>query len=165
MRIRNNVAEVYVCSRKLVRSLKKHGGCLARNKKISEEIMRLPPKKQWNLFLTYFKGDGNKYKRRVKDSETYRMDTVSKTLAIQMQQILARNNIFVSISKIKGRTHQLGGRTIRGVTQYHLSFKMNKKNHFVKRKDRSFFVPIKRIEEINYNGNVYNYEVDSEDHS
>ena len=32
-------------------------------------------------------------------------------------------------------------------------------------KDRSFFVPIKKIEEISYNGNVYNYEVDSEDHS
>ena len=165
MRIRKNVAEVYVCSRKLVKFLKKHGGSLARNKRISKEVMRLPPKKQWGMFLTYFKGDGNKYKRRPKDSETYRIDTASKTLAIQMQQILARNYIFASIKKIKGRNHKLDGRTIRGGTQYHLSFKMNKKHYFVKMKDRSFFVPIKRIEEISYNGNVYNYEVDSEDHS
>jgi len=165
IRIRRNVAEVYVCSRKLVRSLKKHGGSLARNKRMSEEIMKLPSKKQWNIFLTYFEGDGNVYKRRVKDSETYRVDTVSETLAIQMQQILARNKIFTSISKIKGRVHELEGRIIRGVDHYHLSFKMNKNKSFVKTKDKYFLIPIKKIEEIQYKGTVYNFEVASEDHS
>jgi NifU-like protein involved in Fe-S cluster formation len=165
VRIRKNVAEVYVCSRKLVRSLKKHGSSLARNKKMSEDIMELPPKKQWNIFLTYFNGDGNKYKRRYKDSETYRIDTVSKTLAIQMQQILARNGIFVSIKKMKKREHILEGRIIRGVDQYHLSFKMNKKHHFVHVKNGYFLVPIRKIEEIQYIGNVYNFEVDSIEHS
>ncbi|MCK4364900.1 MAG: iron-sulfur cluster assembly scaffold protein [Thermoplasmatales archaeon] len=165
VRIRKNVAEVYVCSRKLVRLLKQHGSSLARNKKMSEDIMELPPKKQWNIFLTYFNGDGNKYKRRSKDSETYRADTVSKTLAIQMQQILARNGIFASIRKIKKREHTFEGRIIRGVDQYHLSFKMNKKHHFVHAKDGCFLVPIKKIEEIEYIGNVYNFEVDSIEHS
>ena len=165
MRIRKSVAEVYVCSRELVRSLRNHGGNLARNKRMSEEIMKLPPKKQWNIFLTYFKVDGNKHKRRAKDSETYRMDTVSKTLSIQLQQILARNGIFASISKIKRRTNKIEGRVIRGVEQYHLSFKINKHNSFVKMKDKYFLVPIKKVEELQYKGNVYNFEVNSKDHS
>jgi Fe-S cluster assembly protein SufB len=165
IRIRRSVAEVYICSRKLVRSLQKHGGSLARNKRLSEEIMNLPPKKQWSIFLTYFKGDGNKYKRRSEDSDTYRIDTVSETLAIQMQQILARNGIFLSISKIKKRTYKLEGRLIRGADQYHLSFKMNKNKSFIKIKDQYFLVPIRKIEETQYKGNVYNFEVASEDHS
>jgi NifU-like protein involved in Fe-S cluster formation len=161
IRIRDNVAEVYVNSRELVRYLKKHGNKLARNKKISDEIMKLHPKKQWNIFLTYFKGDGNKYKRRPKDTKTYRADTVSKTLALQMQQILARNGIFASIRKIKKRENILDGRVIRGVDQYHLSFKMNKTHHFVHAVNRNFLVPIRKIEEIQYKGNVYNFEVNS----
>jgi len=161
VRIRNNVAEVYVCSSKLVRYLKKHGNKLARNKKMSEDIMKLNPKKQWKIFLTYFKGDGNKYKRRPKDTETHRVDTVSKTLAIQMQQILARNGIFASIRKIKKRENILEGRIIRGVDQYHLAFKMNQTHHFVHAINGYFLVPIRKIEEIQYNGNVYNFEVDS----
>jgi Fe-S cluster assembly protein SufB len=165
MRIRKSVAEVYVCSRKLVKSLQKYGGSLARNKRMSEEVMMLPPKKQWNIFLTYFRGDGNKYKRRSKDSETYRIDTTSETLAIQMQQILARNRIFASISKTKRKTHKLEGRVIRGVEQYHLSFKMNKNKSFVKIKDKYFLIPIRKIEEIQYKGKVYNFEVASKDHS
>jgi len=165
MRIRNNVAEVYVCSRKLVRSLKEHGGSLARNKRISEKVMKLPSKKQWNMFLTYFKGDGNKYIRRSKDSETFRMDTASKILANQLQQILARNGIFASIKKRKQKIHKIKGRTIGGTNIYNLSFKINKKHHFVKIKDKSFLVPIRKIEELNYNGNVYNFEVNSQDHS
>ncbi|KYK33547.1 MAG: hypothetical protein AYK22_06505 [Thermoplasmatales archaeon SG8-52-3] len=164
-KIRKNVAEVYICSTKLVRILKKHGGCLARNKKISEEIMKLPPKKQLYIFSTYFKGDGNKYKRRPKDTENYRVDTVSKTLAIQMQQILARNGIFASISKRKRRNNELEGRMIKGREQYHLSFKKFKKHNFVKFSNKYFLVPIRKIENFHYNGRVYNFEVESKDHS
>jgi Fe-S cluster assembly protein SufB len=165
IRIRNNVAEVYVCSRSLVRSLYKNGGKLARNKKMSEEIMKLPAKKQWNIFLTYLKGDGNIYKRRPKDSDTYRADTVSRTLAIQMQQILARNGIFASIKKFKRRSHTIEGRTVKGSDIYNISFKLNKKHKFVKKTDKYFLVPIRKIQEKHYEGNVYNFEVDSEDHS
>jgi Fe-S cluster assembly protein SufB len=165
MRIKNNVAEIYVCSRKLVRKLKKHGGSIAKNKKLSEEIMNLPPNKQWIIFRTYFNGDGNIYQRRPTDSLTYRFDTASKTLAIQMQQILARNKIFASIKKRKQKINKIEGRTIGGTDVYNLSFKMNWKHHFILNKDKQFFVPISKIEKIQYNGNVYNFEVASKDHS
>ena len=161
VRTRNNVAEVYICSRRLARSLKEHGGKLARYKKMSEEIMKLPSKKQWNIFLTYFKGYGNKYKRRSTDTETYRIDTASKTLAIQMQQILARNGIFASIKKLKKRKNKIEDRIIKGGVHYYLSFKMEKNNHFVHKINNYFLVPIRKIEEIQYNGNVYNFEVNS----
>jgi len=165
VRIRKNVAEVYICSRKLVKCLKKHGSSLARNKKISEDIMRLPPKKQWDVFLTYFRGDGNEYKRRSKDSKTYRVETASKMLAVQMQQILARNGIFASIRIRKRKEHKIEGRTVKGNDSYLLSFKMDKKHNFVHMTDRYFLVPIKKIEAVYYNGTVYNFEVDSEEHS
>ncbi|MDH7516840.1 MAG: iron-sulfur cluster assembly scaffold protein [Candidatus Thermoplasmatota archaeon] len=69
------------------------------------------------------------------------------------------------MSKIKRKTHKLEGQIIRGVDQYHLSFKINKNNSFVKRKDKYFLVPIRKIEEIRYKGQVYNFEVASNDHS
>ena len=165
VRIRKNVAEVYICSRKLVRLLKRYCGSLARNKKISEEIIGLPSKKQLKLFLTYFKGDGNKYTRRPGNSETYRSTTVSKHLAIQIQQILARNGIFASIRKSSRKSHLIENREIKGRDQYLLSFKTKRKHILVHLKDGCFLVPVKNVEEINYSGNVYNFDVCSQDHS
>lgn len=165
IRVRNNVAEIYICSRMLARFLKRCCGSLARNKRISDEIMRLPPKKQLEMFLTYFKGDGNKYTRRPGNSETYRLTTVSKHLVNQIQQILVRNGIFATIRKVSRRSHLLEGREINGRYQYILSFKIKREHNFAHLKDRSFLVPIKNIEKIDYSGEVYNFEVDSKDHS
>lgn len=164
-RIRGNVCEVYVCSSKLARFLT--GLCRkgARNKKLSREIMLLPFHKQYEMIKTYLAGDGDMYRRRPKDSQTYRIITTSKSLAIQVQEILARGGIFISIRKIFKTNCVIDGRVLKDSVQYLLSFKLNRKHKFVHPNDGYFLVPIRKIEKRNFMGNVYNFQVSNEPNS
>lgn len=158
-RIRNNAAEVYVCSRKFVRFLIHHCGKYARFKKLSEDIIHLPFEKQLEMIKTYLAGDGDSYKRRKIDSKTYRIITTSEILAIQIQQILARGGIFTSIREIWKRDCYIEGRKLLDSKQFLISFKLEKKHKFVHLKDKYFLVPVRKVEYRNYSGKVYNFQV------
>ncbi len=158
-RIRKNVCEIYVCSARWCRFFEKYGNKLAKNKRLSEEILSLPFKKQWIMIKTFINGDGNIYRRRVKDSLTYRMDTASENLIIQFQKILARGNIFSSIKKFERSETIIEGRKLKPHTIFNISFKLNKNHNFVKEKEDYFMIPIKNIEKIPFRGKVYNVEV------
>ncbi len=121
--------------------------------------MSLSFKKQWLMINTFINGDGNVYKRRIKDSLTYRMDTVSEDLAIQFQKILARGDIFSSIKRFERPETIIKGRKVKAHTIFNISFKMDKNHKFVKEKEDYFMVPIKKIETIPFKGKVYNIEV------
>jgi len=164
-RIRGNVAEIYVCSRKLAKLL--HGLCGrgARNKRISEKIMLLPFAKQWQMIETYLIGDGNRYRRRPKDTETYRIITASRNLAIQVQEILARGGIFGSIKQIFKTNCKIEGRVLKDSIQYLIRFKLEKRHNFVKNGKGYFLVPIRNIKEKRFSGQVYNFQVASEPNS
>jgi NifU-like protein involved in Fe-S cluster formation len=158
-RIRDNVEEVYICSRKLVRFLMLHCGKLARNKSLSEDILLLPFSKQWELIQTYLSGDGDMYRRRPKNSKTYRFTTVSESIAIQMQEMLARGGIFASIRKIMKTNCYIDNRKLKDSVQYLVSFKLVRANKFVHYNNKYFFVPIRSIEIKNFKGKVYNFQV------
>lgn len=164
-RIRDNVGEVYINSRDFVRKVVKYGNKLARKKKLSEEIMLLPPKKQIEIVETFFNGDGNKYKRRPNNSFTYRLSTTSEKLAIQLQEILARNNIFSSIKKMRMKEGLIEGRRIKGGEIYEVSYRKKRVHKFFHSTGKSFLVPIKQIKVEDYQGPVYNFEVTSNSHS
>lgn len=159
VRTRNNVSEIYVCSAKWCRFFEKYCGKYAKKKKISEEIMLLPSTKQWEMLKTYINGDGNTYRRRPKDSITYRMDTTSESLAIQLQRILARRDIFASIKRFKTPPTLIEGRKIPSSVVFNISFKKDKKHKFVKENSKYFFVPVKRVERKKFMGKVYNLKV------
>ena len=162
-RTRENVTEIYVCSRKLVRLITSFAGKFARKKGLSEEIMLLPPGKQIEMINTSYIGDGDSTIRREGNSPTLRLATASENLAIQLQEILARNGIFASIVKGKVRKkHFIGEREIKGNDLYIVSFKKERKHKFVHKAGKSFLVPIKKIKKENYRGQVYNLEVDRE---
>lgn len=161
-RTRGNVSEVYVCSRKLARFLYSAGNKLARNKSISEEILLLPFEKQWEMVKTYIAGDGDKYRRRPKDSETYRISTVSKNLAIQIQEILARGGIFASIREQNIAVHLIEGRKIGPSKKFVISFKLQRIHKFVHSGEGYFLVPIRKIERRYFEGPVYNFQVSIE---
>lgn len=161
-RTRGNVTEVYVCSRRLARFLCFSAGKLARNKSISEDILSLPFQKQWEMVKTYISGDGSKYRRRHWDSETYRVTTVSKNLAIQIQEILARGGIFSSIKERFTLSHLIEGRIMWDSKIFEISFKLQRKHSFVHMNKSYFLVPIRRIEKKYYEGPVYNFQVVSE---
>ena len=164
-RIRGNVSEVYVCSRKLARLVTELCGRGARNKTISERISLLPFEKQWEMIKTYHIGDGDKYRRRPEDSETYRIITTSKNLAIQTQEILTRGGIFASIRTIFKTNCKIDGRVLKNSEQYLISFKIEKRHNFVKNGNGYFLVPIKSISSKKYMGKVYNFQVASEPNS
>jgi len=165
-RIRKNVEEVYVNSREFVRIMLKEASKLARKKELSQEIMLLHPKKQLEIIETYFNGDGDMYRRRKNNSPTYRLATSSEKLAIQFQEILARNNIFASIRKQKQKAHKIEGRLIKGQDYiFIVSYKKERKHKFVHPTKGYFLIPIRKIEVNNYKGKVYNFEVSSNPHS
>lgn len=164
-RIRDNVTEVYVCSRKLVRFLTFHCKKLARNKSLSEDVLLLPFSKQWEMIKAYLSGDGDFYRRRPLNSKTYRITTTSELLAIQIQEILARGGLFASIRKIYKTDCYIGDRRLKDSTQYVVSFKLVRDHRFVHYNGRYFLVPIKRIETKNFNGPVYNFQVCNEPNS
>ncbi len=161
-RTRDNVTEVYICSRKLVSFLVKYCGKLACHKKLAEEIITLPFEKQWHLVEKYLLGDGDSYKRRTHNSDTYRMITTSKLLAVQLQEILARGGNFSSIRKIYKTNCVIEGRKLKDSEQYLVSFKMERNHRFVHFNGRKFLVPIRKIETLDYSGKVYNFQVASE---
>jgi len=160
-RIRGSVSEVYVCSRKLAKLLSELCGRGARNKTISEKILLSPFDKQWEMVETYQIGDGDKHRRRLKDTETYRMITTSRNLAIQVQEILARGGIFASIRKIFKTNCKIDGRILKDSEQYLISYKLEKYHNFVKNGKGYFLVPIKSIGNKKYTGKVYNFQVAS----
>jgi len=165
-RVRANVEEVYVNSREFVRKILKEAGKLATKKRLSKEIMLLPPKRQLEIIETYLNGDGDLYFRRKGNTATYRLATSSESLAIQLQEILARNKIFASIRKRIQKESNIGGRIIRGGQElFIVSYKKDRKHKFVHPTRNYFLVPIKKIEKEKYGGKVYNFEVSSEPNS
>lgn len=164
-RIRNNVVEVYICSRKLVKFLMNYCGKLAKNKILSPDILLLPFIKQWELIKTYMDGDGDAYRRRPDDSKTYRITTVSESLAIQVQEILARGGIFASIRQVLKQNCYIGKRKLRDSIQYIIAFKLARSNKFTHYNKKYFLVPIKNVTAENFKGHVYNFQVCGEPNS
>jgi len=164
-RIRDNVAEVYICSRKLAKFLTTYCGKLAKNKSLSKDILLLPFTKQWELIKTYLSGDGDAHRRRPNNSKIYRITTVSVSLAIQVQEMLARGGIFASIRKIFKQNCYIGDRKLKDSIQYLISFKLARSNKFTHYNSKYFFVPIRNITAENFKGNVYNLQVSGEPNS
>jgi len=151
---------VGVYSEKLYNLCLYHCGKMAEYKKLSSELMNLPPAKIQKFFEGYFKGDGNLCLKSGK-SRLYRFATASYHLAVQLQEILARLGIYASIKLIKGGKDKILGREIQRKDQYIVAFtKPNKWSEVRETKDY-FLVPIKKIEKVHYDGYVFNLETDN----
>jgi len=160
-RIRRSVIEFRISSKKWSDFFESLAGRGALSKKLSDEILLLPFEKQWEMIKTYIKGDGNIYRRRPNDSSTYRADTASRDLVIQIQEILARGGIFSSIKRRKDdeSRNYIEGRKVSSNPSYNISFKLERKHKFFHNNGNYFLVPIRKIENKNYKGNVYNFQV------
>lgn len=164
-RTRGNITELRICSAKWAKFFIRVAGKLARNKSLSDEIMLLPFKKQWEMIKTYHIGNGDVYRRRTRDSKTYRIITASRNLAIQIQEILARGKIFASIREIFKTDCEIEGRKLKNSIQWLITFKLDRKHHFVHKNDKYFLIPVRKIEKIKFSGPVYNFQVASEPNS
>jgi Fe-S cluster assembly protein SufB len=158
-------AQVYVYSRELMELCLRHCGSGSATKKLSAELMELPPARQNLLVETYLAGDGSRHLRGVKGDRTLvRAITTSRTLAFQLQEVSARIGRFVGINVRKAFDETMpDGRTITHREAYVLSFVENPGNKFVwfDAGRNCFWVPIRRIESRPYEGWVYNLEMAS----
>src|SRR5215472_16632506 len=81
-----------VYSSELCAALVEHGGKYAYGKRFSKAVMDLPPRRQKLAVDTYYRGDGSI--GRYGPVTMIRCGTVSRTLAFQLQEMLARRGIF-----------------------------------------------------------------------
>jgi Fe-S cluster assembly protein SufB len=151
-------------STELCASLEKHGGRYAHGKRFSKVVMDLPPQRQRLATDAYYRGDGSI--GRYRPGTAIRAGTVSRALAFQLQEMLARRGIFVYIGIRKAFDERMkDGRIIRHSTQYLLYYSEKTRGRRALRRYDYFLVPVRAIARQSYDGFVYNFETASEPHS
>ena len=156
-------ARVYVYSERLLDLAVLFAGRFSAEKRLHGSIMELAPERQWRLVETYLRGDGSRHIRS-NGRTLVRASTVSRTLAFQLQEILARNGIYAGIQIRNGFSETMAdGRAITHREQFNIHFEEGRTvNQVWLDKDRNcFWVPIRRIEHRDYDGWVYNLEMAS----
>ena len=151
--------EVRVHSGELREMCLEHCGQHAAEKRLSKAIMELPTGLQAQLLETYLRGDGSVYRKR--KHTMVRAATVSRALAWQLQELIARQGHFATINVRKGGKDTIQGREITRRDQYILYYSPDKQQSEVRRSGNSFLVPIKRIDRTPYEGPVFNFELES----
>ena len=139
-----------------------HCSKYAQKKQLSKEIMELPPARQSILLDAYYKGDGSRYFSAKRNGTVFRALTVSRILAFQLQELLSRQGIFASINVREPFSERMkDGRVVNHSKGYVIYYQDVKKFVAVKRWGDNFVVPIRKIRQENYSGNVYNFHVAS----
>ncbi len=151
--------DVRVYSRELMDLVIRECGKGAGEKHLSKAIMELPAPLQNHLLDRYFKGDGSIYLKR--KNTMIRAATTSQALAWQLQELLARQGHFATISIRKGGKDTILEREITRRDQYILYYSPDKQQSEVRRAGDYFLVPIKGIEGVPYDGPVFNFELTS----
>ena len=154
---KNHGITVLVYSKELRALCLEHCGKGAATKQLSSALMELPPAKQAHLLETYFLGDGSRYQRT---HAMLRASTASRTLAQQLQELLARQGHYATISLRKGGNDTIRGRRITRKDQYILYHSPDRAMGEVRRTGNAFLVPIKTLERHRFEGPVFNIELD-----
>lgn len=154
-----HAVNISVYSRELADFCLYHAGKGAESKRLSPEIMSLPPEQLKPLIDAYFIGDGNVCAKS-KNSTMKRISTASQTLARQIQELLARMGIYASILERKGGEDFVRGRKISCKDQFTVVWTENKRWSEVRDAGDYFLVPVKAIRRIPYDGLVFNLHVE-----
>jgi len=131
-------------------------------KRLSKELLALPPEFQKEIVKAFFRGDS-------KQGNRYSAATTSEILASQFYWILLRNKIKVSINKSRKKTKggkftfflEINGEDISKLEDEKIIKIKSKKN-------KSFifsnwlFEPIRKIRKIKYRGTLYNLKVEED---
>jgi Fe-S cluster assembly protein SufB len=151
--------EVRVYSQELMDLCLTECGKGSATKQLSKAIMELPSDLQAHLLETYLRGDGSVHQRKHK---MVRASTASQALAWQLQELIARQGHYATISIRKGGGDTIMGRSIERRDQYILYYCPDRQQSEVRRSGDTFLVPIKGIERTPYEGPVFNFELSSE---
>jgi Fe-S cluster assembly protein SufB len=158
-----NEARVYVYSSGLLELASRYCGHRSHLKALHRDLMELPPGRQALLLETYLRGDGSRH-QRANGRTLVRATTTSRTLAFQLQEILARQGIYAGLQVRRPFSETMrSGRTIHHREAWTIHFEEGRTTNRV-RWDPSrtcFWVPIRGIEKRDYSGWVYNLEMAS----
>jgi len=154
--------EIVLSNAPLSRAFEKWCGKYAHNKQIPEFILLHKNEKIVKSFLDGFiSGDGYISSNCLGKKNIIHIVTTSKLLALQLQLIGARLDQFFRITKAS-RSAIIRGRKVNIHDKFDVRCNQSRKTH-VKFNESFMFVPIRKIEKINYKGEVYNLE--TSDHS
>ncbi len=163
-RPRKNTVEVIINSVHLCRIFNDWFGRGAANKKIPHWIMLLPKEKQIDLIKGLWRGDGYVSKKRA----GYK--TISKLLVEQLKVLLLRQGIIPMIYTEKAHENHREAYSMFVIEPVYYNklmeilgrdnIKENTSNITLLIKDEYLFLPIRKIEKSDYNGLVYNLEVE-----
>jgi Fe-S cluster assembly protein SufB len=155
---------VAVYSAELCAALERHGGRYAHGKRFSKAVMDLPPQRQRLATDTYYRGDGSV--GTYGGMTTIRCGTVSRTLAFQLQEMLARRGIFAYMGIRRAYEERMkDGRVIRHRDMYTLYYCAQTRSRRAIRRYDYFLVPVRVIARQRYDGFVYNFETATDPHS
>ena len=170
---KNNLTIVYLYNAQLARFFKNLFGNGAQQKKLPEFIMELPIDKQKSLIEGLWKGDG--YVNLNRDGPRAGYSTISYQLVQQIKLLLLRQKIVSSFYEekekiVNGINHKVSYRLHVGQRDslinlcYILGIEYSPKSY--RSIDswfnvNSLYTPITKIEKANYNGEVYNLEVEN----
>ncbi len=155
---------VVVYSRELWRLCEEHGGRYAEHKRFSKAVMDLPPERQKQMIETYYQGDGSVSREGL--LVRVRAATVSRQLAFQIQELLARQGIYACINVREPFDERMrDGKVVRHKRKYTLFYARNTRSKRAKLRDGYFLVPVRRIARQPYDGYVYNFETADKPHS
>ena len=155
-------------SKELVRLCLAHGGKYAPHKQFSKAVMDLPPARQKLALDAYLEGDGSWGAPPSKSGKLrgMRACTVSRQLAFQLQELLARQGIYGYINTQEASDERMkDGHVIHHKKRYWVLYHENTRSQRVRRRAGYFLVPAMKITRRPYAGYVYNFETAGEPHS
>ncbi|HWZ63691.1 MAG TPA: SufD family Fe-S cluster assembly protein [Steroidobacteraceae bacterium] len=153
-----------VYSSELCAALVEHGGKYAHGKRFSKAVMDLPPQRQRLAIDTYYRGDGSI--GRYGPVTMIRCGTVSRTLAFQLQEMLARRGVFAYMGVREAFEERMkDGKLIRHSQLYTLYYSEKTRGRRAIRRHDYFLVPVRKLRREPYDGFVYNFETSTDPHS
>ncbi len=137
------------------------------NKRLPQEFLYLPPEKQFEIFLGWWKGD--------------RGVTTSRTLMVQMNIIAMRNGFVLTFSRHRVKSAKIGNRKVKTthdrwqarISTFNKKIEKQLRENGINELPRGyvrygwfdgiyFYLPVIRIEKEPYDGVVYNLEVEED---
>ncbi len=166
---RPNIMELYIGNRNLGEIIFSLCGEHCDKKILHNDLMTLAPELQREILKGFFRGDGSF--RDEYGETTYRGVTTSPNLASQLFWLLIRNRIKPSLmeQRIKNRklSYMLKIATAGEIKRLgDKKIKVTDRKKFIKHRELEnyFLLPIRKIETVDFKGEVYNLEVE-DDHS
>ena len=161
-----SIQEVFVYGKNLAETIVNLCGKGCSTKKLNEEIFKWDKDSLTNLLQSWFLGDGH-YRKSLNRGEQYTCKTISENLSIQCRILFQKLGILPSICHFdpKDKRHKrtysitLSGTDINLLIKEKVKYSSKKRYRITK---DYIFVPIINIIKYNFNGKVYNLNVEED---